>query len=93
MLGKLMEYRPACLTKGKAAYIVSNSPDTPIGYSTMNSVYLKQNKMLITKARSQLVERCTPTLLIGTGLLESIGLFIHFLVHPLLKIRFHKPVF
>ena len=50
MLGKLMEYRPACLTKGKAAYIVSSSPDTPIGYSTMKSVYLKQSKIFITEA-------------------------------------------
>lgn len=38
-----MEYKPDCLTKGKAAYIVSNSPKTPIGYSTMNSVYLEQS--------------------------------------------------
>lgn len=38
-----MEYKPDCLTKGSAAYIVSNSPETPMGYSTMNSVYLQQN--------------------------------------------------
>lgn len=43
LLGKLMEYNPDCLTKGNAAYIVSNSPETPIGYNTINKVYLEQN--------------------------------------------------
>lgn len=38
-----MEYKPDCLTKGHAAYIVSNSPETPIGYNTINKVYLEQN--------------------------------------------------
>lgn len=54
LLGKLMEYRPACRTKGRAAYIVRSSPVTPIGYSTMKSVYLKQNRALTERSEPYL---------------------------------------